>query len=163
MFYSGLVGETAVYCSDLILSRESFRKIDLPFIQKKQAENALYNALKTIKSENNKQSMKSGKLLEQEICHVRFNVLNEHIIESDKIIAGKRKRTILTFANARINQEHSPPSILSSDFNHDHTNCEEDIEPEYYDTRKLHKICYLWEDVIENSISEILPKNDVST
>ncbi|GES73741.1 hypothetical protein GLOIN_2v1528288 [Rhizophagus clarus] len=175
-----------------------FRKIDLPFIQKEQAENVLYNALKTIESENNKQSMKAGKLLvnfnelinsnsvrdywnsicirneksetqimqhltkekeEQEICHVRSNVLNEHIIESDRIIAGKRKstdgyppskRTILTSANARINQDHSPPSILSSDFNHDHANCEEDIEPEYYDARKRHKIRYSWEDVIEN-------------
>ncbi|RIA93648.1 hypothetical protein C1645_735412 [Glomus cerebriforme] len=147
-----------------------FRKIDLPFIQKKQAKNILYNALKSIKSKNNKQSIKARKLLEQEICHIRFNVLNEHIIESDKIIAGKRKSTdgypsskriILTFANARINQDYSPPSILPSDFNHDHTNCEEDIETEYYDARKYHKICYSWEDIIEKINFRDSSKKDV--
>ncbi|CAB4414129.1 unnamed protein product [Rhizophagus irregularis] len=112
-----------------------FRKIDLPFIQR--------NKRKTWKASDyatfNERKRRTG------ICHVRSNVLNEHIIESDKIIAGKRKST----DGYPPSKDHSPPSILPSDFNHDHANCEEDIEPEYYDARKRHKIRYSWEDVIE--------------
>ncbi|CAB5363443.1 unnamed protein product [Rhizophagus irregularis] len=71
-----------------------FRKINLPFIQRNQRKTKRRT----------------------EICHVRSNALNEHIIESDKIIVGKRKstdgyppskRTILTSANARIIAHHS--------------------------------------------------------
>ncbi|GET52598.1 hypothetical protein GLOIN_2v1528288 [Rhizophagus irregularis DAOM 181602=DAOM 197198] len=101
-----------------------------------------------------------------EICHVRSNALNEHIIESDKIIVGKRKSTDGYPPTYNINicecKDHSSPFVLPSDFNHDHTNCEEDIEPEYYDTRKRHKIHYSWKDVIEKVNFRDSSKKDVS-
>ncbi|CAB4479221.1 unnamed protein product [Rhizophagus irregularis] len=115
-----------------------FRKINLPFIQRNQRKTKRRT----------------------EICHVRSNALNEHIIESDKIIVGKRKstdgyppskRTILTSANARIIAHHSSCLLI--------------LIMTTLTVKKVikrHKIHYSWKDVIEKVNFRDSSKKDAS-
>ncbi|CAB4414130.1 unnamed protein product [Rhizophagus irregularis] len=131
-----------------------FRKIDLPFIQR--------NKRKTWKASDyatfNERKRRTG------ICHVRSNVLNEHIIESDKIIAGKRKstdgyppskRTILTSANARIIAHHPSCLLISTTTT---LTVKKISNPNIMMPENVIKFVIHGRMSLKKSISEILPK-----
>ncbi|CAG8630018.1 3427_t:CDS:10, partial [Paraglomus occultum] len=69
----------------------------------------------------------------------------DQAINSNDKMSNQHDSSILRSTDSKINQENQS---LCSSVTSSNINCEEDIEHEYYDTKKRMKVLYSWEDAV---------------